>query len=113
MFQISQSTDLFEDIPQKDIMVDELEEYKNIISSTWHIEPDIPETPEIIESEPVKPQKISTEAPKKPIEILKGSVGSRIFSMLQKTAPSTRTVVSVPEGKSSDVSFPARKLRFS
>lgn len=113
MFEISTSTVLFDDMPQKDFLNDDLNEYKSQISQEWRIVPVIQETTETMEEEINEPQKISIEAPKSYTPILKGSTGSKVFSMLQNMAPSTRTVVSRPEGKSADVKLPNRKLRFS
>lgn len=113
MFEISSSTVLFDDIPQKDFLNDGLDGYRDQISQEWDIAPVIPEPPKETEIQQIKPQKISLEGPKNHSEILKGSTGSKIMSLLSQMTPSSRTVMSRPEVKSSDVQRPTRKLRFS
>ncbi|KAK8889731.1 hypothetical protein M9Y10_034485 [Tritrichomonas musculus] len=113
MFEVSSSTILFGNLPQKKFINNEPDDYKNEISQRWTLEPNINQKVEEVEAQPKKIQRISNTGPKSHASILKGSTGSKLFSMLQNKAPSTRVPLNLPQVKSSEPDPPRRKLRSS
>lgn len=111
MFKITSSTDLFGDAPQEPLINDQYDEYQKRISSHWKLQPTAIPEPQVEET-PQKPQKITLDAPKTHDAILKGSQGSKIFSMLQKMKPSARPPEKI-NVKTPDSDPPRKKLSFS
>ena len=116
MINITATTSLFGDAPMKSFTSDGLDEYRSEIEKKWKLIPstNIQKVEEEQLKEAEKPKKINIDAPVKNREIIKGSTGSKIFSMLQNMKPGSRIQKeNAPNIKSSDPTPPKRKLAFS
>ncbi|OHS97712.1 hypothetical protein TRFO_36041 [Tritrichomonas foetus] len=121
MFQISTTTTLFGEIPPAKFAEadsDSKNDYQEEIVQKYKLAPaprKAPVVEEAAETEEIgQPKKVDIEGPKRHREILKGSTGSKIFSMLQNMKPSTRVQKdNAPKVKTADSAPPKRKLAFS